>query len=128
MAVVVGLVHPAVPQGDGEVEQKTVGLSDPLLGVYPQARKHSGAEKHIAVGKAGQQAEQYHNGLALGPPGLGGAHPYQKQVADQQDQALADVIVEREIEAPGYVGGSTPAGDVRREQDSAPEPENVVVQ
>ena len=128
MAVVLRLVHPAVPQRHGEVEQKAVGLGDPLLGVNAQAREHSGGKEGIAVGKTAQKGKQGGDGLKFDPSGLGGAHPHQKQVAHQQNQPLADVAVQGEIKAPGHVGGSAPAGYVRREQNPAPKAEDVVVQ
>ena len=54
VAVIVGLIYRAIPQGYGKIEEEAVGLGDPLLGVDAQGRQHPGAEEGEAVTRAEQ--------------------------------------------------------------------------
>ena len=127
VGVVRRLLHRAVPQGHGEVQQKAVALGDPLLGVDAQGGEGPGAEEGEAIA---QHRAPGHQGKGEGDPGplpLGRADQHQEQIGRQQHRRLHDVGVHGVVEAVGHVGGGAPGGHVGGEQDAPPEPEHIVV-
>ena len=81
-----GLLHPAVPGGHGKIQQKTVGLCDPLLGVDVQSGQHGSEEKAVGIdcsGKGEDNTQRSGHGVAFG---LRGADRQREQIEDQQDQ------------------------------------------
>lgn len=125
--VALWLVHRAVPQSDGKVEQKAVALGDPLLGVDVQSGQHPGAEEGEAIAQHCRPQQSGPPQRRPGPLFLGGTGPHQEQIGRQQDGRLGHIPVHGVIEALSHIGGGPPAGNVRREQDTSPEPENKVV-
>ena len=127
-AVILRLVHRAVPHGHREVQQEAVGLGDPLLGVDAQGGQHPGAEEGEAVTRAEQDQQGSGQPGHPVPPPLGRAGPDQEEVGHQQNGRLDDVVVQRVVEVAGHVGRGPPARHIRREQDAPPEAQDIVVE
>ena len=127
MAVIVGLIHRAIPQGHGKIEEKAVGLSDPLLGVDAQGRQHSSKEEGKGVANAEDPGHDPHRQGQPVPLGLRVAHPHQKQIVHQQHRRLLHIDVDGKVKGVGHIGRRLPAGHIGREQNAAPEAEHIVV-
>ena len=128
LGIVPGLVHRAVPQGHGEVQQKAVALGDPLLGIDVQGGQHPGEEKGVGIAQNGRpQGDGRRQGQPCPLP-LGGAHPHQEQIAHQQNGRLDDVLVHGIVKAVGHVGRRAPPGHIGREQDAPAKAQDIVVQ
>ena len=127
MAVIIGLIHRAIPQGHREIQEKAVGLGDPLLGVDPQGRQHSGKEEGKRVADAENPAHDSHRQRQLVPFGLRLAHPRQKQVSHQQHRRLLHIGINGKVKGVGHIGRRLPAGHIGRKQNAAPEAQHIVV-
>ena len=128
LGIIPRLVHRAVSQGHGEVQQKAVALGDPLLGVDVQGGQHPGKEKGVGIAQNGRPQG---DGRCQGQPGplpLGGTHPQQKQIAHQQNGRLDDVLVHGIVKAVGHVGRRPPPSHVGREQNAPAKAQDIVVQ
>ena len=127
MTVIIRLVHGTIPQRHGKIKQEAIGLSGPLLGINSQSRQGICSKKDKAVsGAKQQQYRSQHLGHTVSFFLLR-THPEQKQVDHQKNCGLLDVIIRLKAEAIGHVSGSTPACNVCREENAAPETQHVMV-
>ena len=124
VAVILRLVHRAVPHGHGEVQQEAVGLGHPLLGVDPQGRE---TEKRKVIPQ-NEEDEPGPQGLGhLVPLSLGSTEEHHGQIGHKKDQGLLHLQVDGEVEGVGHIGRRPPGGQIGGEQNAPPEPEHIVV-
>ena len=122
--------HVHISGRDGEVQQKTVAVRPPLLGVDTQRRKHGCEEKEQDIG-APSGAQPQIGPLHPAPPAPAGALPGQQDEEEndkpQNARRAIDIAVRGIIVIARHIGGGAQTQKVDGKQRPPPELEHIVV-